>query len=625
MRETSSSLFFKLTIWSIPLTVLMIDPRLSDPINLPKLLALSFIGLSLFMLSCWNFLSKKSLVSFEPNKIKWLYIVFLGWLFCVALVSTPNWIRALMGSVGRNNGLVYYIVSIFLVCIILSISRSELNLSFVNKWLGITSLIFGAYSALQFFTIDPIPWSSELNRVVGTLGNPNFSASFLGASSIFWLYFAIEFNGKRKVQTRASLFGVSLTLALLSWATDSLQGPLVVAIGTIFIVLFKLNLVIKRRLVMRSALTLFLLGVFFLFLSLLGVGPLGEQLEQYTLLLRGSYISIGLVALWNSPVIGVGVDGYGQAFREYRDIDFVTKYGVDLYADNAHSTPIQIGVSFGLIAMILYLLIHFLILYKALFVLFDKRNDAGVHGRIISLIWILLFAQSLLSIEIIGLGIVNWILGALVLRISESDKLLLSQKTANLTSKAKPEPAWIGSAKIVAACLSILPYLFVAREDSNWSLLSRVEIKNEQDVRYVRDQFNGLTSITLLEPVKVSSLLPKLVEAGLNPEIEETVGRLSALNKNDTLALEIKANYEMSLGQTTEEYQTRLRLRASDPLNYRLERQFAELLARDQNWSELKSSLARIELLAPVGSEESMRAKELRAMVDEFQKSEINP
>ena len=121
----------------------------------------------------------------------------------------------------------------------------------------------------------------------------------------------------------------------------------------------------------------------------------------------------------DSPWSWVGVDNYITAFRKFLTQEFIQQYAVALNANNAHSTPAQVGAAFGVIVFSLYCLLHLWILIRALKII-NSRDASKTHLKGIALIWILVFSQSILSIEIIGLGVMNWLLGALLLNSSLS-------------------------------------------------------------------------------------------------------------------------------------------------------------------------------------------------------------
>lgn len=609
MKGSASWTSYQAAIIAIPTSILFIYTGMSDPINLPKLMVLIACSLFSILLYVAHLIYRTNKI-YQFGLIHLLYLSFIFFAGLVGFLNSSNIVRYLFGSVGRNNGFLYYLCVCFLAFVILSIPIESEHLKYAIRWLGISAIVLGSYSLIQFLNLDPVNWSSGLNRVIGTLGNPNFSASALGVLSILFLYLALFGDYGSSARIVGIFF--SIMLAFLAWATESLQGPLVVVSGIALIGLSHLNRLIKFLWIKVVGILSLLLVFLFIFISFFGLGPLGAQLEQYTLKLRSLYISFGLRAILENPLTGVGVDRYGEAFRKYRSKELIDTYGVDLYTNNAHSTPVQIGVSFGIVVFLIYCIVQSLILFKALSFIFASTKFAP-EIQAICIVWILVFAQSLLSIEIIGLGVINWVLGAVILsydrrEVWESGKSARSLKP----SLRHRSPEWLGPVKIAVFTASLAPFLFIAREDAKWQTLSRLEVKTTQDAQYLERELSDLTSFTLLEPSKVSSIIPVLSKADMGAKVENIVDNLYLANPSDALAVEIKALSSRNMGKRAEEISIRLEFRKLDPLNYKMELQLAELLAEAQRLSELSESLKLIEEIAPSDSAEIRRVEFLR-------------
>jgi len=381
---------YKYAIYSIPATVLIMIPSFTDPINLPKVLALLPLALTSLILF---FVLRNRYTNGGKSRIQKIQIGFyllIGFgMLITGFLGSQNYVRVLFGTNGRNNGLIYYFSALTLVLMILSLRINYREVDFLKRTLVWTSLIFAGYCLLQYLDLDPIAWNNIYNRVIGTLGNPNFSASALATFSIFWLYLAV--NEQKTGSRKAFLYGLpSSVMAFLSWSTESLQGLVVLALG-VGLILYS---IVRERI--ASQLIPYLLalggslGLSLLFISFFGFGPWGATLEQYTLKLRGFYASFGLRAMADSPWTGVGVDNYINAFRKFKSEEFVSQYGPVLSSNNAHSTPAQMGATFGLVVFILYCLVHLYILYRALTII-NSRDTSKSYLKAIAILWVLVF------------------------------------------------------------------------------------------------------------------------------------------------------------------------------------------------------------------------------------------
>lgn len=589
---------------AVPATILLIIPSLHDPINIPKLLVLIAITFTatLQYLALRKY-SPKKIINRTTRVYCGLYALLAISMILSGIAGSQNYIRILFGFNGRNNGLLYYLSSFLIVAVILFSTIGRKEIRYFSRILVWTSLLFGTYCLVQFLNLDPVPWSNPYSTVIGTLGNPNFSASALAVFSVFWLYMFSTSNLSSKSKKVSQLM-VSFALAFLSWRTESLQGLVVIGLGYSFVGFLKLREKETRRhigIVFYGAIAL---GLMVSFGSFLGFGPLGNLLEQYTLRLRGWYAFIGFQAMVNSPWTGVGVDSYLYAFRSLRSDEFVAQYGASLTNNNAHSTPAQIGATFGVIAFLLYVLIHFLVLFKAVRII-NSRSNEKVHLKGIAILWILIFAQSLLSIEVIGLGVMNWIFGAILLSADDSllDQNAKVKENSAKKTKTESNPTWLGAFTILAFLIGSLPAILIYREDSAFISISRTQITDNVSKVFVRENFKRLSDFTLLSPERVDEVLGNMYRAEMFPEVKSIVTRLYSVSSNDVRVGDMLAIYYHNTGQFDQEVKIRETLRIQDPWNVYLELALAQAHERVGNYSELAESVSIIKRLAPESPE----------------------
>jgi len=352
----------KYAFFSIPATILVIVPSFSDPINLPKVLVLFVIASTCLILSL--FLRKRNV--FKPvTKGNWLafvlYVTLFFFMLLSGLLGSQNQIRIWLGASGRNNGLIYYLSAILVAFLIYRVTLRQEELNYLNRIFSWVSIFFGSYCLLQLLNLDPIKWTNPYNRVIGFLGNPNFSSSALALFSVHWgsEYLKTIMSNVKSSRIKTLVpASFSLVMAFLSISTESLQGAVLLAMGYGILIFSYINQKFNSKLLSVSLLTMGVATLSLSFFSFLGLGPLGGYLEQYTLKLRGWYAYFGLKAMLDNPLFGVGVDNYVNAFRMYRTKEFVQEYGNLLSSNNAHSIPFQIGSTFGLPVFILYCLLQ---------------------------------------------------------------------------------------------------------------------------------------------------------------------------------------------------------------------------------------------------------------------------
>jgi tetratricopeptide (TPR) repeat protein len=606
MANQEINKIFKYSVFSIPATILFILPSYTDPINLPKLLVLIPFAVTTMIL--FLFLRKYEAVGIRSKittKVTALYLTLAASMLVSGFLGSSNYIRVLFGSFGRNNGLIYYISAIAICITLLMIFIRESEFTYLFRVISLTSLVFGSYSLIQLFELDPVSWSNPYNRVIGTLGNPNFSASILAIFSIFWFYSLYRLNNA-KIIKRLLYFGIAIVLAFLSWATASIQGILVIGLGIALIG----YIAIRERVSSPFVPYLFFLGggsfLSVIFVSFLGIGPLGSILEQYTLKLRAWYAFFGLRAMIDSPWTGFGVDNYVRAFRVFRNEAFVSQYGWGLTSNNAHSTPFQIGASFGIPVFLLYCLIHLLVLYRALKII-NSRESSILNSYLkgISIIWLLVFSQSLLSIEIIGLGIMNWILGALILSSAKYQEInaKVEMGTKERKAKARVLPVWTGPLTISSLLMGVAPAIPVSREDSAFQKISFTQIIDEKSKAIVEENLGKLSYLTLYYPNKVDGILINLYKADKIQEIESIIDNIYRVDPDDAYVADLKATFFQNTNQVVEEVKVREKIRRLDPWNVKLELALAQAYKKIGDAKRLQESVDKMYKLDPDSAE----------------------
>ncbi len=595
---------FKYVTYSIPATILIIAPGLTDPINIPKLLALLPFAITavILFLALKKYSDVSKLTGAEKTNFGAYSVLALS-MTISGFLGSENYIRVFFGTTGRNNGLLYYLAALTLALLLLRLAIREMEVDYLEKVLIWTSLPFAVYCGIQFLDLDPVEWTNSYSRVIGTLGNPNFSSSALATFAVFWLYLFFRAKNQRLIQKVFFLVPV-ITMLFLSWTTDSLQGLIVFALGASLVTYISIREKYSSALIPYFFFIGGGLALSLLFASFLGAGPLGGALEQYTLKLRGWYASFGIRAMLDSPLTGVGVDNYISAFRSFKSEEFVSEYGSVLSSNNAHSTPAQVGATFGLVVFLIYTIIHIWILYKALKII-SSRDTSDFYLKGICLVWILIFAQSLLSIEIIGLGIMNWVLGAVILsaRTKVGNMESGEAKSIGKKQKTKQLPAWTGSVTIASLLIGVIPAVWVTREDKAFQNISLIQIYDEKSKDIVRQEFTKLSNLTLFYPNNIDRIAGNLFQADMSLELQKAVENLYRVESKNAYAADLISTYYKNTNQFPKEIEIREKLRILDPWNLKLELALAQAYSTVGNESKVEESINRIKSLAPESPE----------------------
>ena len=408
-----STVNFLILICSI--VTLYFNTKFEDPFNVPKQLVL-FLG------SAWvaghviyAFRHRRPEIIFKQYILFTLTLLFIVGMFVAALFTDVRTV-AFFGDTQRRNGFLTYLALIVLFLFAI-FAVNFTNILKVFKSILILNLILGTYGLLQIFGRDPYEWNNPYNSMISTLGNPNFSSSILAvfAAVSFFSYFVKRLKLFWKITATMNVF-ISLFAIVQS---ESRQGILVFSLSLIiFIVILVLNKDKKLGfIVLVPSIALILLAVF----GMLQRGPLSSLLYKDSISVRGYYWRAGYEMFRDNPIFGIGVDRYGEYFKQYREAAYAIKYGFEITSSNAHNTFIQFFATSGLVVGLSYLLLVSYII----FVGFQGiKETSGVEKRIILAIlsaYIGFQSQSLISIDNIGISVWGWLLGGAILGLRFSN------------------------------------------------------------------------------------------------------------------------------------------------------------------------------------------------------------
>ena len=428
--------FTTLTIWT----------KLEDPINLPKMLVLVLFAAIVLGLSIPALLSAYKFSSGD-QKIGLGLIGLLAVGLLISTVTTDVKYTAIFGEFHRNNGYLSYSSMI----ILMAAGSLVFNLKSINRYFtffGVTGLLVTFYGILQGLGADPVGWKIDYNPFITTLGNPNFTSGFLGLSGIAILYLVLD----AKVLKYQVVYAVGLLANLyILWRSGSIQGVLGFLIGATVIILVKLCLISKRY--GQIGLAGAVLAGAPVALAVLNIGPLANNLYQGTLRNRFDYWNASIGMFKDYPIFGVGIDRFGEHYRQYAVQNQVVQGQM---ADNAHSIYMQLLATGGLILFIPYMLLILFITFIGLKSLIkfqgkDKFKVGAVFG-----IWLGTMTINVVTVDNLGVGVWFWITGGALVAISSS------HRQSETTDQSQKEKIVKGKSANPVNTESLFPITYVA-------------------------------------------------------------------------------------------------------------------------------------------------------------------
>jgi len=582
-----------------------------DPFNTSK-------SVIVFVTSGWLFgylvdsYRKEKILLKSYESIVVLIVVFLIFGLTISFVYSDVRIVSLIGETQRRNGLLSYLA---LVIIFLFTTRyiNYLQAHKILKCLITLGALLTIYGVAQINGRDFVSWNNPYNSMIATLGNPNFASSFL-ALTFLVSTFSLFVKGLPKIFKVCS--AASLPFALYAIIqSQSRQGLVVIGVG-LLIYLNTLALSLKSR--YRLYLLFVSLTVFGI--SLLGMlqkGPLSPILYKDSVSVRGFYWRAGINMFQEFPLTGVGLDRYGSYFKQVRDVEYPLRYGFDLTSSNAHNTFIQHFATGGMFVGLSYLTLIIMVLVLGIkLIRLSSKDENRVNLALIST-WVAFQAQSLISIDNIGIAIWGWLLsGSIVGLYLYKIKITAIPVQANLLRKSsqkvtinlfQPALSIILTIPIIINSLSLIRMEsagFQVRQILNSEL-------TEGNKQILTETANAILSNPLADPFYKYEAATALVNAGQLGRAFEEIEKLHKADPSNLWFLDWLAKYYFETKQYQQAINIRSQIGLYDPWNAKNYLQLGILYKQIGNDTDSKNMLNKILSFAPNTNEAKQALLEL--------------
>jgi O-antigen ligase len=556
-------------IWWTGLFLLLVtsyfNSKTQDPFNSPKFWVLLLgaawlLGYPISFRKKSNFLNKKGL-----RLTQILLFLFIG-ASTLSLLAADNKQIAFFGDNMRKNGyLTYLALAIFFLAIAGFINSS--NVIVLYHFILLSAYVVGGYGLLQMSGNDFINWSASGMALFSTLGNSNFAGSAMAILAILSLGGA--YIGRKDPITLWLSLIAFVILSITIFPTNARQGLLLLAFGVISLLLVLIYNFDKKLGLVGVAFAAF--GFTVSILGMLQIGPLERFLYKDSVSVRGYYWRAGIEMFRDNPLFGVGLDNYGSFFKEYREVGYPLKYGYSLTSTNAHNVFIQHFATGGIFVGTIYLILTAVIFWRGVISLRKFEKDERVLRAVFFIAWLAFQAQSLISIDNIGIGIWGWVLGGVVVGLSvvpTNDPIGNQQfKRENRVRKSQMgllQP--IISASFTALTLVLVVFLY--RADS---AMFQQRAAYNPAAPAQKDFFYQLAQKTVNAPLQ--DLQYKVMTAtylhgmGFQQEALNLLEQLHVEDPYNLDALTFLASYYENLGQVDKALVAREKIAKLDPWN----------------------------------------------------------
>lgn len=452
-RNSSSKQLTYLSVGAAFIT-LNIARNSYDPFNTPKLVSLLIIGsLSAIKLSTlWR------LENIKKDKVNFLFVlVLLAFTIsgAISVAFSDDLTVALIGDIQRRNGYLAYLALAVIALTVAQLARFY-NIRNLFRVIILSGFVFSTYGLIQMSGRDMFDWNNPYNSVISTVGNPNFASALMAIFSIVCMMSLFDKDQNLIIKFFAASCLIFSVVAII--ASDSRQGLVSLSFAILFSASAYIYLIRKK---LGVLLILFSISISSLAIAgMLQIGPLARILYKPSVTVRGYYWDAALQMLKDYPATGVGFDHYLYYFKELREVGYPLKYGFNLTSSNAHNTFLQMFANGGILLGLSYIVLTLLTLYAGINLI--KRSSATNRLIAISLVaaWVAFQAQSVISIDNIGIGIWGWVLTGAVFGLS-SDSDSNNQATYNKTQKDKKN-LQVSLRSLIIAPILLIPTLILS-------------------------------------------------------------------------------------------------------------------------------------------------------------------
>lgn len=460
-------------------TIFLVTGPVSDPVNVTKLAAAG--GLAFCVFSIVVILGGKVLI----QESKWLLIA--SFLFLISMInaiffSDSPLSQNLYGTFGRNTAFIFYL-SMLLIMLAASVLRTPKSFERLLLALFFAGAVNVLYCAWVLAFGDFIGWTNPYRAILGLFGNPNFISSFLGMFISATIAFILAPKTKIHVRISGIFFTLLAFYEILS--SRSIQG-----IGVTFVGLWVVGFYFIRSRAKTHMPTL-IYSIIAGGIGVIGVagalqkGPLASLIYKTSISLRGKYWEAGINAGLDHPFTGVGMDAYGDWYRRARTEYAATVMpGPSTITNAAHNVVIDIFTYGGFPLLVSYLATIVIALIAIVRVTMRGRAFDGTFVGLTAA-WVCYEAQSIISINQVGLAIWGWVLvGALHAYEVSIRPVSITQEVPTKSRTGKPaqgttayfSPQLIGGIGAVIGVLIAVPPM---TSDMRWkSALQSRNVEN---------------------------------------------------------------------------------------------------------------------------------------------------
>lgn len=384
---------------------------LFDQFEYPKYLA--FLGCTLLLLTIQLLTAERGWWKQLPLGICFpLSCLFLGQF--IALVFSSDISLSLTGALFRYQGFltqIFYLLLFFCSFLFFTTASQTVQKQLI-QWVVVLLVGTTAFSFLTLFHIFPLfdPAAFE-DRLFGTLGNPNYLASFIITLFPFFLFF---FWQKKVILVLGSVF--FLFALFLTGSRSALLALAVSGISILFLMKKNKAISFSRHSPLLPLLLFLLLGLSLLFHPYTRQRFSLDPVNFTSFSTRIDLWHAGIKLYRAHPLTGIGQDMIPSHINSY--LPDQVRLNTDSYVDRIHSEPLDILLMTGPLTLLGYYGLFFFLFWKAIIL----SREKGISFLCISTLFALLVLglYHLVNFSTITTNILwYWLLGLLAAYITQ--------------------------------------------------------------------------------------------------------------------------------------------------------------------------------------------------------------
>jgi O-antigen ligase len=415
----------------------------TDPVNVTKLAAIGSVGISLlgiFLL----FGLKYGIQRFQLFLITVLSFVLIMTLSI--FTSDAPFVQNFYGTYGRNTGFLTYftLAGIALAALLLQSRESFQKILWGLQAVGVINVIYCGW-VLVFG--DFVGWSNPYGNILGLFGNPNFIGAFLGIFISTLVAGVVGTGVNWSYRVTAIIIGLLAFYEILE--SKAIQGIVVTAAGGAIVGFYWL----RSKFSATWVTSLYVIGVSFIgvtaLFGALQKGPM-SFIYKRSVSLRGSYWDAAITMGKDHPLTGVGMDAYGDWYRQARSlVAATTTPGVGTTSNAAHNVVLDFFAFGGWPLLFSYVAILGFGAWAIMRVTLRKREYDPLFVAM-AVAWICYQLQSIISINQIGLAVWGWLLTGALLAFEFTTRENIESVEEKSTRQTKRKS---GTAEIISPSL----------------------------------------------------------------------------------------------------------------------------------------------------------------------------